>query len=377
MVGRVRASFLLTGLFCAICLSSPQVYADPSDQGGDFEEPIFGLSYDPQAAHFDQASTDDFLRSCPDSVKSAQLPAHVAIFASYETHQRKVYIVGHRDNSALFAIQNGKCSAGIPSLALTQIHHSPPAGRGVPALTNEEISGLFQNALDRYTKAFGDKEHFFQWLDVASERMRSGCKGLPDVWCPPTYHSLPPALKTALAAYRGDVATDPLFDLPFDRANVRFETLQSDLLLPQCRNLLLDYSSIPRSFTLYAKYEDASGSIYVAGTGENVAIYVVRADKCEAGVPSLVMAGENDELRWKLPKGSKLKLSREEASILFTDALSRYTNAFGGKSAFFKWLDERSEQLKVQCNQRDLNCPPTYRSLPPDLLRILEHYRGE
>jgi hypothetical protein len=319
----VRDHFLLMGLLGALCLSAPYVRADPADQASHFEEPIFGLTYDPQNADFVDARTDELLRACTDNVKSAQLPPHVAIFASYETIQRKIYVVGQRDNSALFVIQDGKCTSGIPSLALSQIHHSPQTRGDAPVLTDEEVSGLFQNALDRYTKAFGDKEHFFQWLDVTSERMRSGCKGLPNLWCPPTYHSLPPDLKTALTAFRDGVLIDPIFNLPFDRSRVRFETLQSSLLLPQCKKLLLDYSSTPENLTLYAKYEAASVAIFIAGNEENVAIYIIRGERCEAYVPSLAMVGKHGGLRWMPLKGNQSALSEDEASYLFADALSR------------------------------------------------------
>lgn len=374
-IGLIRVHFFLIGLLVMLCLGAPPLYADSVGQAGYFVEPIFSLSYDPQDTNFVDVRTDKLLGACSKNVKSAQLPPHVAIFASYKTAQRRIYIVGQGDNSALFVIQNGKCKSGIPSLALSQIRHSPQTRGDAPFLSDEDVSSLFQNALERYTKAFGDKEHFFRWLDVTSERMRSGCKGLPNLWCPPTYHSLPPDLRAALASYRDGILTDPIFDLPYDRARVHFETIQSSLLLPQCKKLLLDYSSVPEILTLYAKYHTALATIFIAGTGENITIYIIRGERCEAGVPSIAMVGKHEELRWMPLKNSQPPLSEEEASSLFADALSRYSNAFGGKDAFLNWLDARSKELKVRCNEKTISCPPTYRSLPPDLLLLLDGYK--
>jgi hypothetical protein len=376
-IRRAQVRFLLKGLFATLCFATRFTHADPVGQETDFIDPIFGLSYSAQSVNFDYAGTGDLLRGCSNGVKNARLPPRIVVFASYENPHRKIYIVGDGDDSALFLIQDEKCSSGIPLLALSQTYHAPPDKGDAPVLSKDEVSGLFQNALERYTRAFGGKGHFLQWLDVTSERMRSGCKGLPNLWCPPTYHSLPADLQAALAAYRNGISIDPIFNLPFDRAGVHFEALQSSLLLPQCKKLLLDYPSMPEKLTVYARHQNASAEIFIAGSEENVAIYVIRGDRCEVGVPSLALVGGHNDSRWTPPRDNQPALSSEEASSLFSDALFTYTKAFGGKEVFLKWLDDEHEKLSTHCNEKSISCPPTYRSLSLNLLKILSDYRAE
>lgn len=376
-IRRPQFQFLLKGLFASLFFTAYLAYAQPASQGTDYVEPIFGLSYSAQNAKFDYVSAGELLKACPTAIRNARLPPQVAIFASYEGPQRKIYIVGDKDDSTLFLVENEKCSSGIPILALSQTYHSPPDKGDAPALSKAEVSWIFQNALERYAKAFGGKNHFLQWLDVTSERMRSGCKGLPNLWCPPTYHSLPADLKAALASYRGGVLTDPIFDLPFDSASVHFETLQSAVLLPQCKKHLLDYSSLPDRLTLYAKYQSSSAAIFIAGSEENVAIYVIRGDRCEVSVPSLALAARGDASRWTPPRENQSILSEEEASSLFSDALVTYAKAFGGRDIFLSWLDGKHEELKTHCDERSISCPPSDRSLPQYLLKILDDYRAD
>lgn len=372
---RTRIGILLECVFALLCLVTRCVSAQPASQDPEFVEPIFGLTYGAQNASFDYASTNELLKTCSVAVRDARLPQRVAVFASYEDLRRKIYVVGGQTDSALFLLENGKCSAGIPSLALSQTYHASDRIH-VPVLSKNEISGLFQNVLERYTKAFGGKLHFLQWLDVTSERMRSGCKGLPNLWCPPTYHSLPVALQAALVAYRGGIFTDPIFNLPFDRARVHFEALQSTVLLPQCRKQVLDYFALPEKLTLYAKYQSDSMSVFIAGNDGNAAIYVIRGEQCEVGVPLLSITGVVNSPSWTPPRKNQPMLSKAERMALFSNALAAYAKAFGGKHLFLEWLTGESEQLKVDCNEKAISCPPTYRSLPQDLLKVLDDYKG-
>jgi hypothetical protein len=69
-------------------------------------------------------------------------------------------------------------------------------------LSDEEVSGIFSDALARYANAFGGKTEFFAWLDPNTERARSDCKGQPESSCPPTYYLFKPDLRKMLDQFR-------------------------------------------------------------------------------------------------------------------------------------------------------------------------------
>jgi hypothetical protein len=65
--------------------------------------------------------------------------------------------------------------------------------------------------------------------------------------------------------------------------------------------------------TLYARYVTDSTRIYVAGTVDDIGIYVIRAGRCESGVTRLTL----------LEKEAPV-LSDAESNGVFNDALIRY-----------------------------------------------------
>jgi hypothetical protein len=167
-----------------------------------FDEPIFSLTYDPSDAHFTQLQTKELMPNCKKALSGiTPLPSTFSLYAQYITESTRIYIAGTDDDLGIYVLRDGGCEAGIPILAILQRHHNPPLPGEAPALSEPEIAGLFSDALIRYSKAFGGKERFFQWLDTSTEHVRGGCKG-PDIVCPPTYHMLQPALQRALENYR-------------------------------------------------------------------------------------------------------------------------------------------------------------------------------
>jgi hypothetical protein len=166
-------------------------------------DPIFSSEYDSKSVHFELLETKTLLPNCKKSLSDMNpLPQVLTLYAKYNNASTSIYIVGETDNQKILVLRNGACQGGIPLLSVTQTHHNPPLLSDAPVLTDAEVMGLFDDTLDRHEKAFGSKEVFLKWLDMESEDARSGCKGLADLWCPPTYHTLQPVLQEALKSYR-------------------------------------------------------------------------------------------------------------------------------------------------------------------------------
>ena len=166
-------------------------------------DPIFSTGYDPQRVHFESLETKTLLPSCEKMLSDMNpLPRELTLYAKYTHDSTHIYVVGKAEVGAILVIRNGVCDVGIPLLSITQTHHNPPLHSDAPDLTDTEVTGLFKDTLARHTKAFGGKEAFIEWLDKTAENARGGCKGLPDVWCPPTYHTFQPLLQQMLQDFR-------------------------------------------------------------------------------------------------------------------------------------------------------------------------------
>jgi len=125
------------------------------------EEPVFGLYYYPQEAHFAELKTNDLLPACKKSLSDiTPLPTTLTLFAQYKHDLTKIYIAGYDDNLKIYVIRDGTCDAGIPIMAILQRHHIPRDPIDGPMLSNEEVSDLFGDALVRYASALGGKKRF-------------------------------------------------------------------------------------------------------------------------------------------------------------------------------------------------------------------------
>lgn len=199
-----RACLLLLVAGAAVGMqNSAQSNPVDREQSMEIPDPIFGIGYDAHKVHFKLLETRTLLPSCKKMLSDINpLPRVMTLYAKYTSGSTSIYIVGQSDNEKILVLRNGVCDSGVPLLSITQTHHNPPLVSDAPVLTDEEVMGLFEDTLARHTNAFGGKDAFIKWLDMTSEDARSGCKSLPDLWCPPTYHTLQPALQDALKNYR-------------------------------------------------------------------------------------------------------------------------------------------------------------------------------
>jgi hypothetical protein len=166
---------------------------------------------------------------------------------------------------------------------------------------------------------------------------------------------------------------EPIFGLYYYPNEAHFDSLATEHLLPACEKALSQIDPLPTTLTLYARYSDGSDRIYIAGTKDDLGIYVIRGSHCEAGVPILAMLKRHHS---PARRGEAPALSDAEIEGLFGDALVRYTKAFGGKDSFFHWLDSLTEKMRAGCKgQPELSCPQTYHLLLPAQQKQLEAYR--
>ncbi len=198
----LRALIGLTAFSVLLCVISDVVRA--ASRNSWIEEPIFGLYYFPDQAHFGRLSTSRLLPACKLELSEINpLPPALTLYAQYVTASQRIYIAGTPDNLGIYLIRHGTCVANIPNITMLQRHHSPPLRIDQPILSDTEVKGLFGDALARYSKAFGGKTQFFHWLDTLTAKMRSGCKGQPELSCPFTYHDFQSWLQKSLQDYRG------------------------------------------------------------------------------------------------------------------------------------------------------------------------------
>ena len=177
------------------------------------------------------------------------------------------------------------------------------------------------------------------------------------------------------AAAPAGVIDDPLFTFEYDPQTVRFDSVQTSELLPTCKRNLASFKPLPATLTLYARYTAPAARIYVAGTADDIGIYVIREGACDSGVAiiSLLKLVHNPPE----PQDSPV-LSDSEINGVFTDALKRYAQAFGGRKLFFAWLDEATDAAVRRCgNRSEALCEPTYHSFTPGMRNALEEFRKE
>ncbi len=174
------------------------------------------------------------------------------------------------------------------------------------------------------------------------------------------------ALVLASAAHAAELISDPVFGVYYDPKVAHFETLDKQALMPICERELSD---LPRQLTLHAKYISDSADIYIVASTNYEWLVAVRKRgwrTCDVGFPWMNLASYSSH---------EPDLTTTEVVELFKDTLVRHEKAFGGKSAFLKWLDSETEKAKRACpDLRSCNVT-TYDSLRSDLQEALKNYR--
>lgn len=165
------------------------------------EEPVFGLYYYPQEAHFAELKTNDLLPACKNALSDiTPRPTTLTLFSQYKRDLTQIYIAGYDDNLKIYVIRDGTCDAGIPIMAILQRHHIPRAPIDGPMLSNEEVSDLFGDALVRYANALGGGTALFPMARFAYGASQKWMQGTTRILLPS--YLLPAATDLATAFER-------------------------------------------------------------------------------------------------------------------------------------------------------------------------------
>jgi hypothetical protein len=172
---------------------------------------------------------------------------------------------------------------------------------------------------------------------------------------------------------------DPLFNLPYDPAQVHFESI-SVSSVGECAPLLGSLGQDGRQIKLFGELRSGGGRVLILGNedpraprGLSGIVLVMRGGNCRTSGPLLALrrtpVGDPD-----LDPG----LSPNDVSILLHDVFSRYAQAFGGKTVFLGWADRLTHEAEeAQREQPDMPCPLLYTSLfTPPMMSVLSTFRG-
>ncbi|WP_283745908.1 hypothetical protein [Sideroxydans sp. CL21] len=182
------------------------------------------------------------------------------------------------------------------------------------------------------------------------------------------------SLVTLLDVPEPTTIVDSLFDASYDQGSVHFEMIKTQTFLPSCQKFFSDINPLPEDLTLYSSYTRGSTAIYIAGIGDNIKLVVLRNGDCDT--TNFPIHSVNQKVNSYTHEPVKPILTDEEVTGVFEDYLVRHAKAFGGKDAFFKWLDEETNRIAISCKgQSEWICPVTYHGLQPKLQKTLGDFR--
>jgi hypothetical protein len=171
---------------------------------------------------------------------------------------------------------------------------------------------------------------------------------------------------------------DPLFNLPYDTAQVHFDTF--DLAsVAQCAPLLGNLGHGTGHTKLFGELTNARGRVIVMGDqdanaprGLSGVVLVIRGDSCKTTIASFALR-RNAVSDPDLDPG----LTASDVSLLMKDILSRYARAFGSKAGFVGWVDtQTAEANSAYQASPDMPCPLLYTTVfTPPMMRVMNEFR--
>jgi hypothetical protein len=157
---------------CALAATAPSI-----------EDPVFDIGYSAATVHFGSVSTNELLPACKRNLSEFRpLPRQLILYAKYDGTGSRLYIAAPPGAIGIYVIRGSRCDSGVAQLALLQRKGDSIS----PRLTDDEIKGLFLDALKRYSRAFGGKAQFLDWLDSTNRLFKERCRD-PVYKCEPYY----------------------------------------------------------------------------------------------------------------------------------------------------------------------------------------------
>jgi hypothetical protein len=182
---------------------------------------------------------------------------------------------------------------------------------------------------------------------------------------------------TAEADLFAGAINDPVFGHYFYPGQATFKRMPFSSLGKACARYEHDWyttSTRPPVF-LYGRYEHDRTKIWIVGTDNGATLFLSRDGSCARTDPVIAFWQRLSSAKYKQ---SEPVMSRSEIISVFSDLLTRFAKAFGGKERFFRWLDEFTEGVDRRCSDfTRLTCEPTWHGLPSYLQVILNDFRSQ
>jgi hypothetical protein len=176
----------------------------------------------------------------------------------------------------------------------------------------------------------------------------------------------------------GGVPLDPVFNLPYDAAQVHFDTIAVSQV-GECAPLLGSLGRGTGRVRVFGQLLSGDSRVLILGDenpgaprGLSGIALVMRNGGCRTSGPLLALRRTKVDDP-DLDPG----LSAEDVVALLKDLFSRYARAFGSRAAFLTWADRLT--YEAECARRaypDMPCPLLYTSLfTPEMQQALEQFR--
>lgn len=171
---------------------------------------------------------------------------------------------------------------------------------------------------------------------------------------------------------------DPLFNLPYDPSQVRFDSVPTSRL-GDCAPLLGSLGRRTGQAKLFGQLQDGDKRILILGDEDPAAprglsgiVLVMRGGGCRMSGPLLALR-RTAVADPELDPG----LTASDVSMLMRDVLARYARAFGDKAAFLNWADRLTgEAEELRREQPDMPCPLLYTSMfNAPMMQVLADFR--
>jgi hypothetical protein len=171
---------------------------------------------------------------------------------------------------------------------------------------------------------------------------------------------------------------DPLFNLPYDTAQVHFDSF-SLASVAQCAPLLGNLGHGTGHTKLFGELTNGRGRVIVMGDqdpdaprGLSGVVLVIRGDSCKTTIASFALR-RNVVSDPDLDPG----LTASDVSFLMKDILTRYARAFGSKAAFIGWVDtQTAEANSAYGASPDMPCPLVYTTVfTPPMMQVMNNFR--
>jgi hypothetical protein len=171
---------------------------------------------------------------------------------------------------------------------------------------------------------------------------------------------------------------DPVFNLPYDPAQVHFESVPVSIV-GDCAPLLESLGDGHGQTRIFGIASTEGGKIMILGhenasapRGLSGTLIVMRNGGCRTSGPLLALRRTSISDP-DLDPG----LSERDVKALMADVFARYARAFGAKETFLSWVDRLTDEGNAAFNaSADMPCPLLFtRMFTPSMKQTMDNFR--